>query len=96
MVIITLHSSKCLNFFSAYIGMNLCSESLELTLQLKTAFEQRPVLHSPMGGLYGQVGLYMNLFKNVKEFVRICHFTDFSLFWPPVLLLYEIVAMKMT
>ena len=37
--------------------MNLCSESVKTNVQIKTICEQRPIFHSPMGGLYRQVGL---------------------------------------
>ena len=31
---------------------------MKLNLRLKTTCEQRPIVHSPMGGLYRHVGLY--------------------------------------
>ena len=41
--------------------INLCSESLKLTLWIQTTYEQRPVFHSPMDGLYRQDGLYLKI-----------------------------------
>ena len=63
--IITLHSCNSLTVwkpFSSWSGMNLCSESLKLTLWIKSTSKQRPVLHSPIGVVYWDVELYFILY----------------------------------
>ena len=61
LVIIILYPSVCLKTLFVVNRIELCSEPPKLTFRIMTSYEQRPIFHCPIGGLYRQVELYLKI-----------------------------------